>query len=145
MTPIPYREASSPAAQWEVAYDEARDLDKFQPNWDSEGADPVPLSLICATLQLFSTLEAQGFPAPASVYPLADGTVMLEWHYSHGAVESANIRPNGRMEIVRREPNAKPTFRAISISDFDSEDENETAPGGASPRIDDGFSYSLAA
>ena len=146
MTPIPDRETRSLlAAQWETANDEARDLDKFQANWDGEGADSVSLSLIATTLRLLGALEAQGFPAPACVYPLADGTVMAEWHHVHGAVESANIRSGGRIEIVRREPGAKPTFRAMSLADLDNEEGGEVTLGNANPCLNDGFSFSLAA
>lgn len=85
--------------QWEAARDEARDLDKYAPNWDGEGADPVALELIQETLRLFRLLEGRAFPAPDMVYPAADGTVFVEWHHPGGGVDTANITPD-RIHVV---------------------------------------------
>ena len=123
-------ELSSPTTpQWEAAFDEARDLDKYQPNWDGEGADAVPSVLILQTRQWLRALQSLGSSAPACVYPLADGTVMAEWHYGSGAGDSANIRGGGRVEIVSREPGAKPTFIVHSILDLiESEEADDISP-----------------
>lgn len=154
------RESPPPfSPQWEEVLDEVRDLDKYQPDWDDEGADAVPLALIRMTCSWLRTLQAQGTPAPASVYPLADGTVMVEWHYEHGAADSANIRSGGRIEIVRREQGAKPTFTVLSIpglieSEHSGEvslvprlirDAAETSPECSLPGVSDESNYSLAA
>jgi len=130
--------------QWEAMFDEVRDLDKYQSNWDGEGANSVPLDLIHDTVLLLSSQEAEDYPAPACVYPLADGTVMVEWHYQDGAVDAANIRSGGRVEIVRRGPGAKPTFSSCSIREFIGSDPREASPHGVTPCVDDGFEFKLA-
>jgi hypothetical protein len=86
--------------QWEAARDEARDLDKYPPDWDGAGADPVPLPLIREVLRLFRDLENQRFTAPDLVYPLADGSVMAEWHHPGGVVQAVNVRGPGRVHVV---------------------------------------------
>jgi len=88
---------------WEDARDEARDLDKFAPNWDGADADSVPLNLIRETLTFFQRLEDATFPPPDSVYPAADGTVFVEWHHSDGTVRMANVQP-GRIATVTMGP-----------------------------------------
>ena len=157
------RELPSPTTpQWEAALDEARDLDKYQPDWDGEGADAVPSVMILQTRQWLRALQSRGDSAPACVYPLADGTVMVEWHYGSGAGDSANIRGGWRVEIVSREPGAKPTFTVHSILDIiESEEADdispvpyliadeyatiETSPGGGSTSCASDIDCSLAA
>lgn len=92
--------------EWESAYDETRDLDKYMPNWDGANADPVPLKLIQATLLFFRHLEERLFPAPDSVYPVADGTVVAEWHHPGGSVQIANIM-SGRISVVMMAPDGE--------------------------------------
>ncbi len=129
--------------QWEVAFDDARDLDTYLANWDGEGADPVPLALIETTLRLLEIWKSQDHPAPADIYPLADGTVMVEFHYVSGVVDSANIRTGGRIEIVRRELGTKPTFTVIHLSDL-ADDAGDASPSNPPLFISDEFTFSLA-
>lgn len=125
--------------QWEAARDEARDLDKYAPNWDGADADPVPLKLIQDTLRFFSHLEDRAFPAPDSVYPAADGTVFVEWHHPGGFVQTANIRL-GRVSVVMMGPDGN-----IIPPPSDVPADTNGPRGGAAPADGDAFEFALAA
>lgn len=125
--------------QWEAARDEARDLDKYAPNWDGADADPVPLELIQDTLGFFRCLEERAFPAPDLVYPAADGTVFVEWHHSGGYVQTANIRP-GRISLVMMGPDGNIIPMPPDVP------ADAATPSGMTASADgDAFEFALAA
>lgn len=126
------------AKSWEFARDDVRDLEKYLPNWDKDGADPVPLLLIEKTLSLFRTLETSAFPAPDAVYPSAGGTVFLEWHYASGAVQSINVLSD-RIYLVFMSAEGA-ILSSLVVPD---ELQPHTASGDYPP-ADDEFYFSLA-
>ena len=127
--------------EWESAYDETRDLDKYMPNWDGANADPVPLKLIQSTLLFFRHLEERLIPAPKSVYPVADGSVIAEWHHPGGCVQIANIM-SGRISIVMMDSNGKiipqPSETQLHAGTSDPQCGESLADG-------DAFEFTLAA
>ncbi len=127
--------------EWESAYDETRDLDKYMSNWDGADADPVPLKLIQYTLLFFRHLEERNVPAPDSVYPVADGTVIAEWHHPGGCVQIANIM-SGRISVVMMDPNGKivpqPSEAQVPAGTIDPQCGDSLADG-------DAFEFTLAA
>jgi hypothetical protein len=110
-------ERSSSARDWRAARLEAFGLGDFKENWDGEGALPVSKALILSAINFFKTLERDGCPAPDSVYPLANGSVMAEWHYSDQTVVSAEIRSSGRAEVLVWHPERPSVFEAVLWSD----------------------------
>jgi len=94
------------ADHWEAARAEVRDLDRCEANWDGEGADPVPLKLIQATLRYLEECEQLRFLAPDTVYAAADGTVFVEWHYPDGFVQVVNLCLN-RILVITMDPDGK--------------------------------------
>lgn len=134
------------ALQWESARDEARDLDKYGSNWDGEGADAVSLDLINTTLRWFRGLEDRGHPAPVSIYPLADGTPMIEWHHPGGSTESANIRVGNRVEIVLHLVGEKPLFTASTLAKIvGGERFQDPSPAESTAQMDEEYSFAVAA
>jgi hypothetical protein len=125
--------------QWEAARDEARDLDKYRPNWDGADADPVPLELIHESIEIFRSLEAKGFPAPDNIYPAADGSVCFEWHHEGGFAHLVNLRRSGRMSVVTMMPDG--TIRPPSELPSDQPEPKD----GPTVADGDAFEFSLAA
>ncbi len=125
--------------QWEAARDEARDLDKYAPNWDGADADPVPLALIQDTLGLFRHLETLAFPAPDLIYPAADGSVYVEWHHAGGFVQMVNIRP-GRTSAILMRPDG-----TIDTPPSEAPSDAALALGGSPCADGDAFEFALAA
>lgn len=125
--------------RWEAARDEARDLDKYGPNWDGADADPVPLELIQDALEFFRNLEARGFQAPDNIYPAADGSICFEWHHEGGFVHLANIRGSGRMSLVTMMPDGTIRPQPDPASDQPEPRDGPTCADG------DAFEFSLAA
>jgi len=117
MTPdlFPQRgsERSASARDWRAAQIDALNLIEFKQNWDGEDSSPVPKLLIDSTIRFFREMEQKQLPAPDSVYPLASGAVMAEWHYEDQTVVSAEIREPGKAEVLAWHPERKPIFRAV--------------------------------
>ena len=103
------------APQWQNAKAELLALDQYQPNWDGEGADPVPVELIQATEELYERLRELGHPAPSTVYPTAGGTVMFEIHLDNDEVLSFNVRDPKRAEVVYRFLGKVPEFATVLL------------------------------
>ena len=125
--------------QWESARDEARDLDKYAPNWDGADADPVALGLVQVALKLFRRLETDGFPAPDLVYPAADGSVYVEWHHAGGFVQMVNLRP-GRISLVMMRPHG-----TIDPQSSETPADVSLEEGDAACADGDSFEFALAA
>lgn len=69
----------------DIAREIARMLDpaSYPANWDGEGAEPVNQECVLSAERLVRKVLDDGGEIPLSVYPLSDGSVMVEWELSH--------------------------------------------------------------
>ncbi len=130
---------------WEAAIDAAFDLDRYAPNWDGEGADPVPEQLIRDTVEFLRHGRAMRMSAPDCIYPLADGTVMFEWHGGRGSAISLNLRPGKRAEILTSAPGREPVFEAVTLDLGEEADAATSQASGAARESDPFHTFELAA
>jgi len=64
------------------------ELASLGPNWDGEGAVPIPPQTLDNTRRLLSAFSRfpAGFPAPPEITPNPNGTVSLDWSNERGWV-----------------------------------------------------------
>ena len=105
--------AAIKAAQSKWAGAEARllALRKYEHGWDGEDAEAVPSSLITSISIWFRKMRDNDEPAPDAVVPTFGGTVMMEWFKADGSVTSAEVRTEGRAEMLDWQPDRSKTFR----------------------------------
>ncbi len=67
-----------PAIAWaDFALKQLEQLEKLEPNWDGEGADPPSSESLLAAKQLLMSLDGS-LPKP-HIHPTRDGYVQIEW------------------------------------------------------------------
>lgn len=66
---------------WDGVKSGLLELHSIEPNWDGEGADPPHPQAIADASKWLAQLKADGFPAPGCAYPVADGSVFIEWMF----------------------------------------------------------------
>ena len=111
-------ERSASARDWRTVRLEALGLAEYKADWNGEGALAVPQALIDTTVLFFKEWEKRGDPAPDSVYPLATGAVMAEWHYDDQTTVSAEIREPSKAEVLVWHPERKSQFEVVSLNDL---------------------------
>ena len=66
---------------WGRNIDELYRIRDLHDDWDGEGSEAPPVSLVDGAIVLAQRLKANGWPVADRVVASVNGTVYFEWHY----------------------------------------------------------------
>ena len=72
---------------WVHLVDELKRIRTLKDDWDGEGTEAPPVSLVDAAITLAQKLEANGYPPADRVIASVNGTIYFEWHAPGGYQE----------------------------------------------------------
>jgi len=104
------------AELWEKARLQVQMISRLPADWDGDGAARIPISLASSALRLLGELRAQGYPAPNDVYPLAEGTIVLEWQLANDVIYRIEVDRVGQGECMISFPTEPSQFSRITWS-----------------------------
>ena len=111
---LPATEAAISISKWEKVQEHVLKLLNLRSDWDGEGAPPIRHDLIRSALRLTEQLMGERDDAPQDVYPLPDGSIILEWQHRGGVIERIEIEEVGHGELMTTYPDASAEFAEVT-------------------------------
>lgn len=90
-------------SEWKNAIGYLDSLEYLDAIW-CVGYKPINKSLISSIRNLFNSLK-NILPSPGAIYPLYDGSIMIEWYWNEYNYISAHIREINTFEIIANNNN----------------------------------------
>ena len=101
---------------WEAAEAHITALGNLEENWDGEGASKVRPELIQSARDLAAQLRERGESPPADVYPLSEGTIIIEWRLPASVIVRIEIDGIGEGERMATYPDRPSEFSRLDWS-----------------------------
>lgn len=111
---LPATEAAISISKWEKVQEHVLKLLNLRGDWDGQDAPPIRPDLIRSALRLTEQLMGDGDDAPQDVYPLPDGSIILEWQHRGGVIERIEIEEVGHGELMTTYPDAPAEFAEVT-------------------------------
>jgi len=104
-------------AKWAVALEHIAKLSVLEADWDGEGACKISQALIESAYQLAIRLRSEGERPPQDVYPLNEGTIILEWQdVAKKIITRIEVETPGHGEVMISYPDRETEFFPIDCS-----------------------------
>lgn len=94
---------------WARAIRAIHSLHALPSDWDGSGACAISSAMIASAVRFCHVMRTSNQP-PASVYPLADGHIMIEWRFPAGQIVRFEVEEPGRGEFMTTYSDSRKTM-----------------------------------
>jgi len=92
---------------WTDVFAQIEKIQLLGENWDDQGAKKLDTSIIEAGRSYLLQLQVMRLRAPDDLYPLSDGTLILEWQLPNAIIIRDELLNSGQGERMISYPDAK--------------------------------------